>query len=332
MSGGEGITPPTGGAEHLVVEGEGVKQSYRDRRVWPVWVWFFVVPLPIISLIVGFVLAQRKVRVARQAGAPTARYRVPEAIVVAIILLGIGLGGADAAGLVRFDQFDQQSVYNYSTTTSQPDGLQPSGNSGAGAVATTGAPSSQPQYTQQWTLTSTEPDGTSESAVLSVGTPEHFSPSDTTGSFAAGSACNLDPQTDAVVPAQLVITNTTPGGFSEKIGAVLTSNSVQWEVDYSSGAQCGSEGSGGPLAIASTDPVAPNATVTTPLFFVLSNYYTPNQPQGNTALLATAIGINGLEAVSASQWTDTLGGPGVEQQAGSWWFTLSGQTPSIIIP
>jgi len=145
--------------------------------------------------------------------------------------------------------------------------------------------------------------------------------------------CGFDSEYDALVPAQVVVTNTTQS-FHSKVGVdfISTNPEFNWEVDYSSGPQCEGQNadSGSALIVVSTRQLPPGQSMSTQFFFALKHYYTPANPGGDTNQLNGLIGIEGQETVGATSWKDQLTGPAATKDvfaADMWTFALSGQTP-----
>lgn len=129
------------------------------------------------------------------------------------------------------------------------------------------------------------------------------------GTLRLGSSCSVNPETDAVIPFQISVTNTTPN-FSASPGIEVVADGpndslptkVSAEIGYSEGPQCvtfvpapyaypGDENGNGPdyLAFSPTDPLTPNASTYASGFFIASNYYSPAHPNGEPALLKNVV-------------------------------------------
>jgi hypothetical protein len=111
-----------------------------------------------------------------------------------------------------------------------------------------------------------------------------------TGALTLGSACQVDDQTDAVENFTLVLTNTTKG-FSATPGITMlalapqsSQMTVSAEITSGGQAQCFNLTTGQPEAFSlqanSALPAGGSSTVTG--FLVLSGYYSPSSPNGNT--------------------------------------------------
>ena len=115
------------------------------------------------------------------------------------------------------------------------------------------------------------------------------------GTATLGAGCAVDPQADAVVPFHFTITNTTGFSSSPTIGirvfdgGNIENNRVRISADVSidGATQCLGLGSG--LTDIPNDGASPlpgNGTLVMDGFFIASNYYTPDMPNGSPALYA----------------------------------------------
>jgi hypothetical protein len=185
-------------------------------------------------------------------------------------------------------------------------------------TTTTVAPLQAEQLNDTYNFTETEVGGYTFSGWLSLGAPEVFQNGITEGNLTAGSACSINPQTDAVVPGFLTVNNTTQN-FSA-IGGV----ELQWssgaiggvEVGYTGGAQCEGEDSGGgsnSFGIESTDAEPDGQGASGDFFIVIPDYYSPANPHGNTSLLV-GVDLDLINLVDSSHNLDivpqTVSGPG----------------------
>lgn len=212
---------------------------------------------------------------------------------------------------------------NYSNGNSSVGGATPS--TAPPATATPAGP-----LNTTYSFTESEAGGYTFSGTLELGSPQQFqSGSITEGSLTAGSACSMNPQTDAVIPAFLSVRNTSSGNFNA-IGGV----DLQWsssaiggiEVGYSSGPSCDGSGSGGSgtdeVNLESTNPLTPGSETSTDLFVWVPDYYSPNNPQGDPSLLAGA-DLQLVEYVDSSNNVDivpqSVSGPGASSSNG---FTI----------
>jgi hypothetical protein len=193
-----------------------------------------------------------------------------------VVLAGIGLsaGASQSAGATPVDTYVAQPTFAHPAlpVTTAPT-----------ATSTVAAGS----LDRSWTVQETGPDGYSEAVTLSVGAPQHFQPGLSQGQLAAGSACSIDASTDAVIPAQLVETNTTSGFAAHT--ATSFSFGMQWnspavEVRFAEGPQCETSG----YNDHSINKLQPQTRTSSDMFFVLSGYYTPEYPAGDPSVLASA--------------------------------------------
>jgi hypothetical protein len=210
--------------------------------------------------------------------------------VLTVVLLGFGLsaGSTDSAAS-SFDNYVSPSTY------SQP---YPSADPTTSAVPTIAAG----ELDNTWTVQETAPGGYTEMVTLSVGAPHHLQPGLAQGRLIAGSACSIDPSTDAVIPAELAETNTT-NGFAAYTGAAF-SFGYQWnspavEVRFTDGPECETNG----YSDRSSDKLQPNMRSVSDMFFVLHDYYTPDQPDGDPAVLASATVTFGTVSVDPDDGT-----------------------------
>lgn len=174
-------------------------------------------------------------------------------------------------------------------------------------------------FTNQWSATALAPGGYSENVELETGAPEHFTDGMMNGRATAGATCSINSETDAVVPAKLTVTNTSPGNFSS-YPAIAVGFGSDWsgaaaEVAYSDGPQCQTS----EFNVEWTESVSSGNSVGIDLYFVISNYYTPDHPDGDPQVLADAQ----VNLTSASDSTDDLTytpqtpkGPGVDPDSG----------------
>jgi hypothetical protein len=193
--------------------------------------------------------------------------------VLTVVLAGIGLSAGASPGV------DATPADTY---VAQPSFAHPALPV---ASATPGIPAGT--LDGSWTVPETGPGGYSEAVTLSVGAPQHFQPGLSQGQLTAGAACSIDASTDAVIPAQLVETNTT-SGFAAYTAASF-SFGTQWnspavEVHFDEGPQCETSG----YNDHSVAKLQPQTRSSTDMFFVLSGYYTPAYPAGDPSVLATA--------------------------------------------
>ncbi len=166
-------------------------------------------------------------------------------------------------------------------------------------------------------FTEGEAGGYTFSGSVSLGSPTHPTPGLTEGTLVAGSACDIDDQTDAVIPGVVNLTNTT-SGFNTQATVTMDWSSesiVGIEAGYSNGPTCdGDQGSGtDEFGLQSNDALAPNSGIETDIFIVISDYYTPDHPHGDKSLLEQA-DLTLVDSSTSSGNTispDGLTGPGV---------------------
>jgi hypothetical protein len=143
--------------------------------------------------------------------------------------------------------------------------------------------------------------GYTANAELRRGALEHAA-SQKRGSLTLGTACQVNSQTDAIVPFEITLTNTTSSYSASpgiEIVAVAPNNDLPHlmaEPNYAEGPQCvtfvpgayhGDENTNGTdyLAVSAASPLAPGGSVTTPGFFIVHGYHSPAHPNGDTQLL-----------------------------------------------
>jgi hypothetical protein len=174
-------------------------------------------------------------------------------------------------------------------------------------------PASQLGYT--YNFTETAANGYTFGGTVSLGAPQHFVQGLTQGQLTAGSACSIDAQTDAVVPAQLVLENTTKGFSAEPAVGLSWSGIGSVEVDFSDGPQCEANGS---FTTAAGSAVPTGQAFTDDMFIVLPGYYSPASPDGDASALSsdqlqlTAADNNNDELISPT----ALAGPGATSAGG----------------
>jgi hypothetical protein len=141
-----------------------------------------------------------------------------------------------------------------------------------------------------YTFTETEPGGYTFDGTVDLGTPEAFTEGITQGSLTAGSACTINPGADAIVPGFLSLTNET-SGFSATPAVTVGWSGTGWggsiseiEAGFSDGPVCETND----LEVQSTNPVSEGGGFNIRFFVIIPNYYTPDDPQGDTALLSQA--------------------------------------------
>jgi hypothetical protein len=184
-------------------------------------------------------------------------------------------------------------------------------------------------YTNTWNFTATtDVGGYSESGTISVGQVQKFEDGLVNDGVTAGATCTVDPQTDAVAPFKVTLTNTS-NGFTTGLGASIAEDnaqgqgtSINWELGYAGGPQCTQ--SDNSLVLDCTS-VSSGDSCSLSGWAIVTGYYTPDALDGNTAGLQ-AITLQALPEPFASEHLNTFAGPGgVLILGGS--FTLVGATP-----
>jgi hypothetical protein len=257
--------------------------------------------------------------------------------------VGTGLlAFAGVVGLVIWATTASSTGYNppgggYYTTSTVP-------------TETTGAPVPVGAFVRTWTISASATGGYSMTAELRVGNPQPYEANIINGQTTAGMACSLSSQTDAVIPAELVLTNTTssfnatPGIDVDGIGTSsipgITGPVLLWEADYSSGATCTGQDDGATsFNVESSVPDSPGQSSTSDAFFDITDFYSPSDPTSDTSVLAdTVLSIpssftitpnssDGGPGAPITYQVNQVTGPGVAQSDESWEFTLAGSTP-----
>jgi hypothetical protein len=103
---------------------------------------------------------------------------------------------------------------------------------------------------------------------------------------------SFNAETDAVIPAQIEITNTT-ASFSAKIEAfVVLPNDTDSAIDYVGGQiQCapsGNEDNPGESAFSFACTLNSGASCTVPFYIAVQNYFSPSDPSGDQTVLANS--------------------------------------------
>jgi hypothetical protein len=180
-------------------------------------------------------------------------------------------------------------------------------------------------------------DGTTESAALSIWTVEK--PTFTLwAGWPVPAGCTVDPERDALLPAEVTLTNTSTG-FNAELAffldqaapSLLDGKNLLSEITFADGSsQCGSgtDSDGDPLPIlsfGSSDSVASGGTVSSMFYFVVPGYYSPDLPQGNTQLLNQYVLRASMTSTSVGYNITQGSGPGYDSEYG---FTLNGSSSS----
>ncbi len=198
--------------------------------------------------------------------------------------------------------------------------------------------------TKTWSFSGSAAGGYSMAGTLKVGAPEEVQTGLTIGNAtlqtANGAGCAVDSTTDAVVPAELSVRNTSQD-FDARVGITIDddlgghqlnayTSDVQWEGQYTSGMACDSD-TDETINLSSNDAIRSSSTVIVYGFIIFTNYYSPAYPKGNPAILNDAIlGIDEAQAVAStsqdiSYTITSVTGPGVTSETpAEWSFSLSG--------
>jgi hypothetical protein len=141
-------------------------------------------------------------------------------------------------------------------------------------------------YAHAWSFTESRVGGYAATGAIRISDPQPFTAGLTNGTTTVGVACQVDPTTDAVVAAEVSLTNQT-SSFPMSVGVSVgglgsfgNGESLEWEGNYTSGNDCSGSGTFG---LSSTTPLPSSQSVTVNGFLVLHNYYTPDHPNGDEA-------------------------------------------------
>lgn len=107
------------------------------------------------------------------------------------------------------------------------------------------------------------------------------------GELVAGETCELDSRKDALIPARVTLTNSTPG-FSAKLTSrfYFLAFPDAAELGYSEpSCVVRDNGQGGLFSIGVSRELATGESVPINIFIVVRDYYTPASPNGNLATL-----------------------------------------------
>jgi hypothetical protein len=166
-------------------------------------------------------------------------------------------------------------------------GLPPNGTVSMPSVAASSV-INVPRLQYLVTLTLSKSGGYTATATLARGALTHASAGMSNGAAKLGGSCQVNPQTDAVEPFQLTLTNTT-SRFAAKPDvtvSVLVTNAtpvatqLYAEVTYNNGPTCIDLMKLSPLSLGSTNQLAPGESSTSPGFLIVSGYYSPAHPGG----------------------------------------------------
>lgn len=168
-----------------------------------------------------------------------------------------------------------------------------------------------------YNFTATQNGGYTFSGTLSIGSPQHLVTGLQEGNLTAGSACSINSENDAVIPAILEVQNTT-SNFNAYAAITLA-----WSSSAISGIEVGFTGSPqcetGSLNVNSNSPAPDGSGFTADMFIVVPQYFTPNFPNGKESLLS-GVTIQIEEDSSTSEAFDvvpqTVSGPGSTSNGG----------------
>jgi hypothetical protein len=271
-------------------------------------------------------------------------------VIVAAMLLYLTAGGSGATPLTTLGNSGNTDTFSPTTAPF-------SGSSGNDGSSGTGATTAAGSFSQTWSATATASGGYQEDITISAGAPQHFNPNLDNNGAVLGDTCGGNSSTDAVVPVGITIENTT-SGFDATGGAALqwggysgnsgnsgsgADASMLFQGNYTGGAQCSNnnDGDGNSMSVDSTDSLVPNSDMELYGYFVIANYYSPDDANGDSAFLANTLitveddsvvsdsGNSGASGNSGSgsslDWSITsLSGPGVASGANNFEFDLAG--------
>ncbi len=107
----------------------------------------------------------------------------------------------------------------------------------------------------------------------------------------ANGCSNFNAETDAVIPAQIGLTNTT-ASFSAKIEAfVVLRDDADSAIDYvGDQIQCAPSGNeaGGEASFSFACQLNSGASCTVPFYIAVQNYFSPSEPNGDQTALANS--------------------------------------------
>ena len=272
------------------------------------------------------------------------------AVIVAAMLLYL-LAGGSGSGLAGLSTNPALLPPTTSPFSDNSGNSGPSGNTGTGPTTAAGG------FTNTWNASATASGGYQETITISAGAPQHFDSNLDNNRAVLGETCGGNSSTDAVVPVEISIENTT-SGFDAPVGVSLQwgsydgnigntgsgpNVSMLFEGNYSSGPQCSnsSDGNGNSMTVNSTNSAAPNTSTDLYGYFVISDYYSPSYPNGETSFLVNTpiavstdyvniptgnTGGSGNSGAGGSlDWTVTsLTGPGVASATNNYQFDLAG--------
>lgn len=195
-----------------------------------------------------------------------------------------------------------------------------------------------------WTWTAKTSDGYSFADSLAAGGPDQLGEIPLLPGFSSeaevASACAFDSTTDALIPVELTLTNTTPSfpadvevSFALPVDVAIEAivpQSLQVVASYSQGVQCATVqqldgGNDQSMWIESCSQLQPNASCLAYAYVVLSDYFTPDSPSGSSAVLQGAqLWIAQWPAIG---YIAALAGPGTAANSNPPVIPLSGEVP-----
>jgi hypothetical protein len=204
-------------------------------------------------------------------------------LVVAGAAFGIGAATNSKEGSATISSFDPPVTQDYATATTEP--YVPSTTSAITSSETPLAAGTAGGYV----LTGSDSNGYSSRVTLSVDQPVKVSAAASSSVGRKVAACPVDPNTDALVPVEVQVANTT-ASFPSVLGMNLVVDStgldVATDIRYASGPTCNTPGSSSSdqvFGLEYDESIAPGAAASTVFFLVLHGYYSPNLPSGDTA-------------------------------------------------
>jgi len=240
------------------------------------------------------------------------RSGTPAAGLLAAVVMTLGACGSSASGSGATGGTDPS--YATSTTTTMP----------------------PPPLVNSWTIASTGTDGATWTSVFATGNLISGAKITTSIWPSLLSACNVNPQTDAVVPFEITTTSTTTGGFAaagdsrfslinstdDQFAPMIANanESIEEVANYSTGEQCQNVGQQTGMAVGPSIGASLNGGTGTqgPTvvigIFVLSHWASPAIPSGDSSFLPS-IFVSVLQTNAnqeSSSWTtDSVAGPKV---------------------
>lgn len=156
-------------------------------------------------------------------------------------------------------------------------------------------PGGTPATGGTWTLTGQSATGYSARAEISLGPPQRLAAAGTTVTSSSRPprplrACSADVFVDAIIPARITVTNTTPN-FPTVAGLRLARPytrgsplSLASDAEFTSGPDCtevNGASSGVLYGVRSTNSLSPGSSLVDEVFIVVRDYYSPARPDGD---------------------------------------------------